>query len=1476
MATKEDAKVFKDVAPTLLPTDSMAPRTKQLLLDKSSGRIRFIGPAEVGDYLKKKVEVYEGQRTAVITNDINSNDLPWMIRFWTWLEQWDQRDVLVKSEAWTLIQKLHALPLHTTNDLPSLRLVEGSALRPAGINRQVLVALSLLEIPVLHLSMPSGPAVQQGRCSYSVRKPPISSSLLHHPAEPLAVLIFQYCKITNLGNELGWDDRLKLALRLMELIDDHSVRIKGKFSPNAVSALRDEAWLALNGKLHQPSECWDSRLPETLLCDMVRTILPIELRSEHVRNLLGWKDVPFQALQSQLQAIMEADCDADGDGLSVTEKPKRVKEILKALASCYRDDKCTEDELVQLAHKLGQVGWVPVSGNRLQRAQRSTLEPTELSTRFSSVSSSLLAAKGAKALLKSMGITERPRVTELQIALHSIEDELSQESDAESRSGIITDSIRIAEEICRNSGEFDRSTLLVPTAKGKLANSPFVIFNDAGVDFPQLEEGLYFSHELMSAASAKVLGLQSFRALQLDQLGEDAYGFYLGEDITTRIRGVLADYDIKYSINEWIANAHDAGASCLRLLVDEASFEGPQILGDELHFQVSPALVVYNDATFQEEDFQGIGSVGKGGKGEKSNTIGRFGLGALTYYHFTELPMIVSGDTVVFLDPSRHYISLNKNGGGSRTNHNPFFSLYPELLKPLEGVFGFSTKSDYYDGTLLRLPLRTAAQASKSEISKKEVTSRKLSALLEDFYEHSRYSLLFTSLHEISAHQRSSPETDTSQIWSITAYPTMEDQSNNDGDSFVTTLMEIDTEAPDGGASQQQWLVSRSSAFHSLINSWHIDPSLIERYRLANRILDCGLAFELSADEFIETSTLFATLPLPVPISLPVHVHATWILTQDRRSIRADASIQGTDPPPDAQFNRYIMQNSIPHLYLRSLAFVNEHHSQLMNLFWPKRLGNDTDETVTNALYHQLPISEYQVLRTWEDKPISVKDAIIHLQTSPESVRKILVALMLPTYVPHPHFDTSFFEGSSQVRCDSPSVVASILRNNLSQVDHLYQGDSPAITLEDVENILWYLIEGEIDLLGIPLLPLYNGIIVQFEEGPTVFASHQHQLSGLFGSNNIISAELSDDLSDALTGQGTNVHLTDAAGMRELLNAKGMVAAPKRLGLSESEAKWHEELLSLLTGPDPPATLDELDDLPLIPTAGKNSTVSLGYAQGGAVWCSLAWEDPHLKPILLELQIPVVDLRGLPDGLLQASEANLTNVLMVLARFIPRLSEVNNRVSPTYWNNFALMVKAWITTENLTNILHSPEPCQALCQLPLFNGQQGPTSMTFIPPSSLSMLPPSVSDPATIIKYLPRGTIFAPYSNELLLILLQFFPERILSVQNVIKQLHINQNHLSSSQEGEFRLVLNFLTDYHRGKYRNPLIPDLNRNLRRPEDLYDHREELYLTSFQNRRHLFVHDDFRDSMDDWHASRQWTKILEAEETLDYVPHGCGTT
>jgi hypothetical protein len=54
-------------------------------------------------------------------------------------------------------------------------------------------------------------------------------------------------------------------------------------------------------------------------------------------------------------------------------------------------------------------------------------------------------------------------------------------------------------------------------------------------------------------------------------------------------------------------------------------------------FSSCPSLVVYNNEKFSDQDFKGICQTSVGGKEGRSNTIGQFGLGALTMFHFTEV-----------------------------------------------------------------------------------------------------------------------------------------------------------------------------------------------------------------------------------------------------------------------------------------------------------------------------------------------------------------------------------------------------------------------------------------------------------------------------------------------------------------------------------------------------------------------------------------------------------------------------------------------------------------------------------------------------------------------------------------------------------------------------------------------------------------------------------------------------------------------
>jgi len=53
---------------------------------------------------------------------------------------------------------------------------------------------------------------------------------------------------------------------------------------------------------------------------------------------------------------------------------------------------------------------------------------------------------------------------------------------------------------------------------------------------------------------------------------------------------------------------------------------------------------------FSENDFKGFKNVGEGSKANDATTIGQFGRGSQTMYHWTDVPMILSGKYLLILE----------------------------------------------------------------------------------------------------------------------------------------------------------------------------------------------------------------------------------------------------------------------------------------------------------------------------------------------------------------------------------------------------------------------------------------------------------------------------------------------------------------------------------------------------------------------------------------------------------------------------------------------------------------------------------------------------------------------------------------------------------------------------------------------------------------------------------------------------------
>ena len=273
-----------------------------------------------------------------------------------------------------------------------------------------------------------------------------------------------------------------------------------------------------------------------------------------------------------------------------------------------------------------------------------------------------------------------------------------------------------------------------------------------------VEVDCYLVHPTVPTRTAELLGVPSLtnRMLGADELfiGEE---FGQEEKLTVRIKRLLDDYTDGFAVpKELIQNADDAGATEVKFLYDERDNEDALtcLIDNGMRGCQGPALWVYNDAKFKDDDFVNITKLNEATKAEDTQKIGRFGLGFNAVYNLTDVPMFVSRNYFAIFDPHTKYlgkairnarrpgmkIDLNKDVKRLRKFKNQF--------KPFNGVFGcnlhLENDDTSFDGTLFRLPLRTKEQAQTSDIKRLCYDNQQMRELLLMFVHGAGNLLLFT------------------------------------------------------------------------------------------------------------------------------------------------------------------------------------------------------------------------------------------------------------------------------------------------------------------------------------------------------------------------------------------------------------------------------------------------------------------------------------------------------------------------------------------------------------------------------------------------------------------------------------------------------------------------------------------------------------------------------------------------------------
>ncbi len=219
--------------------------------------------------------------------------------------------------------------------------------------------------------------------------------------------------------------------------------------------------------------------------------------------------------------------------------------------------------------------------------------------------------------------------------------------------------------------------------------------------------------------------------------GED---FSQKEDLTRRLHGLVRDYPEGIGIfKELIQNADDAGAHQIKFILDWRSHTSEKIRHAPMQSLLGPAMLVFNDAEFTPEDFEGLKNLGEGGKRNSLRKTGRFGLGFNSVYNMTDYPSFMSGKQICFFDPHGSAIPYTDTGSnGKMWTLSEFSEAEPGFMKAFQSE-DVQVGTDYFKGTLFRFPFRTQQHADVSKIQEtpftREVNAEPLLAELIEFGE---------------------------------------------------------------------------------------------------------------------------------------------------------------------------------------------------------------------------------------------------------------------------------------------------------------------------------------------------------------------------------------------------------------------------------------------------------------------------------------------------------------------------------------------------------------------------------------------------------------------------------------------------------------------------------------------------------------------------------------------------------------------
>ncbi|XP_034266196.1 LOW QUALITY PROTEIN: sacsin [Pantherophis guttatus] len=410
------------------------------------------------------------------------------------------------------------------------------------------------------------------------------------------------------------------------------------------------------------------------------------------------------------------------------------------------------------------------------------------------------------------------------------------------------------------------------------------------------------------------------------------------EKLTSRIKSILNAYPSeKEMLKELLQNADDAKATEVCFVFDPRQHPVDRIFDEKWSPLQGPALCVFNNQPFTEDDVRGIQNLGKGTKEGNPCKTGQYGIGFNSVYHITDCPSFISGnDILCIFDPHARYAPGATSISPGRMFRDLDADFRTQFSDVLDLYLGGHFKLD--NCTMFRFPLRNGDMAKVSEISSVPCSDRMVQNLLDKLRTDGAELLMFLNhMEKISICEIEKTTGALNVLYSVTGKVTDGDRLKRkqfhasviDSVTKKKQLSEIPVQqitytmvTEDSEGNLTTWLICNRSGFSAIDK---VSKSVVSAHKNEDiTLFPRGGVAACITHNYKKPHRAFCFLPLSLETGLPFHVNGHFALDSARRNLWRDDNGVGVR----SDWNNSLMTALIAPAYVELLIQLKKRYFQ--------------------------------------------------------------------------------------------------------------------------------------------------------------------------------------------------------------------------------------------------------------------------------------------------------------------------------------------------------------------------------------------------------------------------------------------------------------------------------------------------------------------------------------------------------------------